>query len=197
MQFDLEDPGGFDPYVLVTHMITPRPIAWVSTLGPEGIVNLAPFSYFGVVSDEPVILMLSIGRRDGVPKDTAHNLLSCGEAVVHVVEEALFEPMVLSSKELPPDQSELSLVGLSTVASTRVAVPRLARASMALECKLLRHMEVGNEPNDVFFLRAICAHVADAAMSDGLPDATRLRVVGKLGGASYAVTEFTRAMKRP
>jgi flavin reductase (DIM6/NTAB) family NADH-FMN oxidoreductase RutF len=167
------------------------------TLGSTGISNLAPFSYFGLVADDPILLMLSIGRRDGHSKDTAQNLLDSGEAVVHVVEESLFEPMVLSSKELAATESELDLVGLRALPSTRVRPLRLERASIALECVVDRHFEAGNDANDVFLLRAVYAHIDDGALSDGLPDPKKLRIMGKLGGANYAVTEITRSLKRP
>jgi flavin reductase (DIM6/NTAB) family NADH-FMN oxidoreductase RutF len=202
MQLDLEGPLDFDLYQLATHIVTPRPIAWVTTQNADGIVNLAPFSYFGLVSDAPILLVLSIGRRtdiDGVSsqKDTARNLISNGHAVVHMVEEALFEPMVKSSAAHPADISEVDALGLATVSSMKVRPPRLAAAAVSLECILDRHLEIGTEPNDLFILRAVAAHVADAVMSDGLPDATKIRTLGKLGGPHYAVTAMSKAMKRP
>lgn len=196
MQIDLEQPGDVDLYELVTHVVMPRPIAWVSSLGPGELVNLAPFSYFGVVSDDPIVLMLSIGRRRGEHKDTARNLLTQGEAVIHMVEAALLEPMLQSSKELPPSESEIDYVGLLTVPSTRVCPPRLERASVALECRLDRHIELGPEATDLFLLRAVYAHMKDAALIDGMPDPQRLGVVGKLGGNDYAITDRIRTLKR-
>ncbi|MGC4065650.1 MAG: flavin reductase [Polyangiaceae bacterium] len=160
------------------------------------------FSYFGLVCDEPILLVLSIGRRtdiDGVSsqKDTARNLLSDGQAVVHVVEEALFEPMVKSSASHPANVSEVDTLGLATEPSMKVRPPRLAQASVSLECVLDRHLEIGTEPSDFFILRAVAAYVADSVMTDGLPDATKLRTLGKLGGPHYSVSTLTKAMKRP
>jgi flavin reductase (DIM6/NTAB) family NADH-FMN oxidoreductase RutF len=202
MLLDLERTSDIDLYQLATHIVTPRPIAWVTTQNADGIVNLAPFSYFGLVCDEPILLVLSIGRRtdiDGVSsqKDTARNLLEDGQAVVHVVEEDLFEPMVQSSASHPANVSEVDALGLATEPSMKVRPPRLARASVSLECVLDRHLEIGNEPNDFFILRAVAAHVADSVTSGGLPDPTKLRTLGKLGGPHYAVTTLTKAMKRP
>ncbi len=197
MQIDLEQPGDCDLYALATHVVLPRPIAWVTSVGPTGVVNLAPFSYFGLVADDPILLMLSIGRRKGDHKDTARNLLAQGEAVIHVVEEALLGPMASSSKELAATESEAEYVGLATVPSTRVRPPRLERAGIALECRVEQHLELGVDKNDVFLLRAIYAHLNDAALTDGLPDPKRLRVVGKLGTNDYAITDCVRSLKRP
>src|SRR5512147_2642154 len=107
MQIDLESPGDSDLYNLATHIVLPRPIAWVMTTSRAGLLNLAPFSYFGLVSDDPIIMVLSVGKRNGLPKDTARNLFEQGEAVIHMVEEALLEPMALSSKEFGAHQSEV------------------------------------------------------------------------------------------
>lgn len=197
MQLDLERPGACNLYALATHVVLPRPIAWVSTLGETGIVNLAPFSYFGLVADDPIIMTLSVGRRKGAHKDTARNLLDRGEAVIHVVEEALLEPMVLSSKDCAATESEAEHLGLETVASIRVQPPRLARASVALECRVDGHLQVGIDNNDLFLLRAVFAHVKDTAMQAGVPDPRLLRVVGKLGASDYAITDNVRTTKRP
>lgn len=196
MQIDLEHPGDTDLYSLATHIVVPRPIAWVTTVDASAVVNLAPFSYFGLICDDPIIMVLSIGRRKGVHKDTARNLLATGEAVIHIVEEALLEAMITSSKELPAGQSEIALTKLQTAASVKVAPPRLDSASLALECRVDRHLEVGNDVNDLFLLRAIHAHVKDAALLNGVPDPKLLRVVGKMGASDYAITDVVRTLKR-
>lgn len=197
MQIDLEQPGDFDAYAFATHVVTPRPIAWVTTIDDNAVINLAPFSYFGLVSDDPITVVLSVGRRDGARKDTARNLLANGEAVIHIVEEAHLESMLQSSKELPAGRSEVELTGLTTTPSVKILPPRLELASLALECRVERHLEVGRDVNDLFLLRAVHAHVKDSALRDGLPDPQRLRVVGKLGASDYAITDVVRTVKRP
>jgi flavin reductase (DIM6/NTAB) family NADH-FMN oxidoreductase RutF len=197
MQLDLEQAGNLDLYQLATHIVVPRPIAWVTTMGGSDVINLAPFSYFGLICDEPITMVLSVGRRNGIPKDTARNLSASGEAVVHLVEEALLEPMVFSSKELTATESETALTGLITSPSIRVKPPRLDRPNIALECRVDKHFEVGNDASDVFLLRAVYAHIKDDALTNGMPDARRLRILGKLGASDYAVTDNVRTVRRP
>ncbi len=202
MQIDLEWPGLLDSYQLATHLVTPRPIAWVTTQSDNGVVNLAPFSYFGLVADDPILLMLSIGKKtlpDGnvVMKDTARNLLATKEAVVHVVEEALFNAMVDSSASFPPDVSETAKLGLDTDPSVKVCPPRLRAASIAIECRVEQHQEIGSDHNDLFLLRAVHASIADHALMNGRPDPKRLRVIGKIGGPEYVVTSEVKSRTRP
>ncbi len=197
MDFDLGTGGDTDPFRLITHAVVPRPIAWVTSLGRNGVVNLAPFSYFGIVSDDPVRLMLSIGRRQGGLKDTARNLLERGEAVVHLVTPDRLDAMVATSAELAVDRSELELVGLGTEPSHRIETPRLAGAKVAIEVRVYRHEQLGNEPNDLFLLDAVSLFVEDSALSNGVPELERLGVVGKMGGPDYTITAGLVARQRP
>ena len=118
-----------DNYKLLTNLVVPRPIAWVSTVNSEGLVNLAPFSFFNAVCADPLYVVVSIGRRDnGAPKDTAANIERCGEFVVNLVTEDLLAAMNISAADFPPDQSELPAAGLLATPSVRVKPPRLAQA---------------------------------------------------------------------
>jgi flavin reductase (DIM6/NTAB) family NADH-FMN oxidoreductase RutF len=192
MQFDLEQPKSFDPYEFATHLIVPRPIAWVMTQSNRGINNLAPFSYFGLISDDPILFVLSIGKRtledETVDhKDTTRNLLENGQAVIHLVEKDHFFAMVSSSASLPATVSEVEHLGLETIPSLKVTPPRLKIAKFAVECVLERHFEVGNEPNTLFILRGVAATVEDSAITQGLPDAEKAFVIGKLGAKDYTL----------
>lgn len=118
-----------------------RPIAWISSLSPGGVVNLAPFSFFNAVGAEPLYLVVSIGRRDnGTPKDTAHNIDASGEFVVNLVTEDLLIAMNISAADFPPDQSEVTAAGLLSAPSVCVTVPRLAQAQASLECRLFQSL---------------------------------------------------------
>jgi flavin reductase (DIM6/NTAB) family NADH-FMN oxidoreductase RutF len=192
MQFDLEQSKSFDPYEFATHLIVPRPIAWVMTQSDRGINNLAPFSYFGLISDDPILFVLSIGKRTLDDqridhKDTTRNLLENGQAVIHLVEKDYFSAMVRSSADLPAAVSEVEHLGLETIPSLKVTPPRLKIASFAVECVLERHFEVGNEPNTLFILRGVSATVKDSAITQGLPDAEKASVLGKLGAKDYTL----------
>ena len=129
-----------DNYKLLTNLVVPRPIAWITSLDADGLVNLAPFSFFNAVCADPICVMVSIGQRDdGTPKDTARNILARGEFVVHLVTEDLFDAMNLSAADFPPDIGELAAAGLHAAPSSRIAVPRVAEAQVGMECRLHSH----------------------------------------------------------
>lgn len=143
MIFDMEKPEGFDPYEVLTSLVVPRPIAWVSSISPEGVLNLAPFSFYNAVCDEPPIVMISISKRDdGKRKDTARNILSMGEFVINFVSDDTIREVKITSEDFPPDVSEFEKAGLEPAESYKVRVPRVAKAKAWLECKLLKHEEL-------------------------------------------------------
>ena len=147
-------------YKLLTNLVVPRPIAWITSLGPHGLVNLAPFSFFNAVGSDPVCVLVSIGRRDsGAPKDTARNILDRGEFVVNMVTEELLEAMNISAVAFPPDQSELTAAHLHTAAALRVHTPRLAEAQVSLECRLAHTQVLG--ANTLLIGEVVMFHVAD------------------------------------
>ena len=185
------DPRTLSPkeaYQLLITLVVPRPIAWVSTLDAEGRANLAPFSFFGGVTTHPPIVMVSIGRRDGRPKDTAANLLATGEGVVHICHRPLAPQMVATSANPSAETDEFELAGLAKTQAVRVAAPRIANAAVALEVKVERHLEIGAGPNDVFLLEVVHVHVDDAFVVDGHADPAQLQAVGRLGGSDYCDT---------
>jgi flavin reductase (DIM6/NTAB) family NADH-FMN oxidoreductase RutF len=197
MQIDPHALAPRDAYRLLTACLIPRPIAWASTVDAGGTVNLAPFSFFGGVTSHPLTVMVSVGRRQGRPKDTGANILATGEAVVHVPTRPLATAMVATSAEVPPEVDEMALAGLTPVPSVRVRPPRVAEAAVALECVSRHHMEVGAGPVDLFLLEVVHVHVDDALVVDGLPDAARMRAVGRLGGTLYCDTAAPFSLDRP
>src|ERR1700712_4566734 len=145
MQIDVKAASPIEVYHVLTRIVTPRPIAWVTTGDLSGRVNLAPFSFFNVFgANPPVVVFSPTLRRDGTKKDTLRNLESTGEFVVHSSVAALAEAVNLTSKELPPDESEVGLAGLHTVPSLKVKPPRIAEAPTAMECKVLQIVPVGH-----------------------------------------------------
>lgn len=186
-----------DAYALMTALVIPRPIGWVSTLDTEGRANLAPFSFFGGVSSHPPLVSLSVGRRRGAPKDTAANLLAIGEAVVHICHRPLAEAMVLTSMEVDPDEDEFDLAGLEKAPAKQVRPPRIRDAAIAMETEVERHLVVGEGGTDLFLLHVLHVHVDDAFVVDGLPDAARLCAVGRLGGIRYCDTASPFDIPRP
>ncbi len=189
--------SGGDAYQMMIACVIPRPIAWASTVDADGNVNLAPFSFFGGVTTRPMTVMVSVGRRAGVPKDTGANLLATKEAVVHIATRPLAEAMVATSTEAEPDVDEFELAGLTPVPSDVVRPPRVAEAAIAMETKLAHHMEVGDAPVDMFLLEVVRLHVDDAFVVDGLPDPAKLQAVGRLSGAHYCDTAAPFSVSRP
>jgi flavin reductase (DIM6/NTAB) family NADH-FMN oxidoreductase RutF len=193
------DPDALPPrerYALLIGLVVPRPIAWVSTLDESGNANLAPFSFFGGVSSDPPMVMVSVGRRRGGRKDTAANLLATREAVVHVPTRPLAERMVATSAEVEAGVDEFDLAGLTKAPSRRVRPWRVAEAAIAMEAVLDRHLEVGNGPSDLFLLRVVFVHLEEA-FGGSPPDPALLRAVGRLGGRGYCDTSSPFEIPRP
>jgi flavin reductase (DIM6/NTAB) family NADH-FMN oxidoreductase RutF len=186
-----------DAYRVMTACLVPRPIAWVSTLDAAGRANLAPFSFFGGLTSDPPTVMVSVGRRKGVRKDTARNLLATGEAVVHIPTRALAAAVVATSADVGSDVDEFDLARLTKTASACVRPWRVVGAPLAMEARVVAHHEVGRAVNDVFFLQVLRYHVDDAVVVDGLPDPARLDAVGRLGSAWYCATTDVFELERP
>ena len=193
-----------DRHHLMTSTILPRPIAWISTLGPDDQVNLAPFSYYNGVSAKPPLLSVSLGtRRSGMPKDTLVNIRARKEFVVHVVDEAHAHHMVETSGDFPPEESELDIVGLRAVPSDEVAVPRLADAPVAMECVLHDEYTPPEASATMVIGRIVKWHVRDGLLTgdgdegDFTADVHRLRPLGRLGYDHYCPVREVFEMKAP
>ncbi|MBV0893291.1 flavin reductase family protein [Paracoccus sp. Z118] len=133
---DLDALSPRDRYKLLCAVVIPRPVAWVTTTGPDGIVNAAPFSFFNVFGADPALIILGLERRlDGGRKDTAANISAGGEFVVSIATPDLAESMVATAAAYPSDRGEPDALGLELAPSQRVSVPRLAAAPVALECR--------------------------------------------------------------
>ncbi|MGD8394607.1 MAG: flavin reductase family protein [Candidatus Eiseniibacteriota bacterium] len=186
-----------DVYRLMISVIVPRPIAWVSTLGADGVANLAPFSYYGGIGSEPPMLSVAIGSRRGEFKDTARNLRASGEFVVNVVSEALAGRMVATSADEPPGVDEFERYGLTPAPCDAVSASRVAEAPVAMECRVERLIELGRGPTTLAIGEIVRFHVRDALLSAGAVDPERLRPLARLGGDLYASLGALRAIARP
>lgn len=171
-----------DNYKLLTNLVIPRPIAWVTSQDANGIVNLAPFSFFNAVGSNPLFILISVGNNaDGGPKDTAKNIASSGEFVVNLVTEELLAAMNISAADFPPDQSEMSAAGLEATASLKVKVPRLAKSQAALECRL--HSKVPLGLYSLFIGEVVMFHVADHLVGERM-HINGFAPIGRLGSPS-------------
>jgi len=176
-------------YKLMASLIVPRPVALVTTLGPDGTVNAAPFSMFNMVGEEPPIVMISLNRRsDDSLKDTALNIVRTGEFVVHLADEAIALQMDRCSVQHPPHVSELDMVGFTPLPSKVVAPPRIAEAPVAFECTLFETMETASR--QVFIGQVRWLHARDELIDT---DTWRVRLehyfpVGRFGASLYVRT---------
>ena len=182
MQIDPALHSSIDNYKLLTNLVVPRPIAWVSSQSRDGLVNLAPYSFFNAVGSDPLYVVISVGRSEaGKNKDTANNLESSGEFVVNMVTEDLFDAMNISAADFPPGQSELEAARLHTAHSVHIKTPRVAQAQVSLECKLFSAQALG--ANTLFIGQVVMFHVADHLIGPRL-HVNNFAPIGRLGSPS-------------
>jgi flavin reductase (DIM6/NTAB) family NADH-FMN oxidoreductase RutF len=173
-------------YRLITGMVVPRPIAWVTSLSAHGKVNLAPFSMFTSVAPKPPLMAISIGRNSGVYKDTARNILAREEYVIHIADFSHLDALHKSSTEYPSDVSEVEETGLATVASEEIAVPRLRDAPVAMECRLRSCIEFGVTRSRLIVGEVVVFHFRDGLVKDGKIATKDLDPIARLAGPTYA-----------
>ena len=188
-------------YGWMAGLITPRPIAWVSTISADGRANLAPFSFFnGVTSNPPTLLFSAVNPRDGAKKDTVRNIEAVPEFVVNIVPYALAEPMNACASLLPYGESEFEAFNIAAAPSTSVRPPRVAIAPAAFECVLHQILHIGEGAGGANLIigRIVSLHVSEAVLgADGEIDAAKLDTIGRLGGNDYVTTRDRFSVKRP
>jgi flavin reductase (DIM6/NTAB) family NADH-FMN oxidoreductase RutF len=185
-------------YKLLCGLVVPRPIALVTTLSPDGVVNAAPFSFFNVFSENPALIVLGLQHNDdGSPKDTTRNIHKTGEFVVNLVDEAIAEAMNITATDFPPEESEPPAAGLRVATSTLVKPPRLADAPAAFECRRSVGMAFGPQ-RELLIGEVLGVHVRE-----GIVDPVTLNVdfaalapVGRLCGNMYARQRDMFELKR-
>lgn len=193
-EFKADDLDPAENKRLIQTAVTPRPIAWISSVDETGTENLAPFSSYNYVgSSKPVVVFNSPSESSGRMKDTARNVLETGEFAVNVVTESVIEEMDRSSASLPPDESEFEFAGVSRAACQRITPPRVADAVVSMECTLYDSIEVYDKLMILGDVRHY--HVSEDVLTDGKIDSRTMDTVGRLGGPYYTVSgpiEFER-----
>lgn len=188
-------------YRALVGVVTPRPIAWVTTVDDQGRVNLAPFSFFNAFgANPPVVVFSPTMRRDGSKKDTLNNLYAVGEFVINAAVEDLAEQLNLTAKELPSGQSEADFAELALEPSTKVRPPRVSLSPVHLECKVRQIMSIGDGPiaANLVIGEVVFIHVADTVLDDqGAVDPRKLRTIARLGGDFYCRSTDLFEMQRP
>ncbi len=195
---------GLDPHGLAHNpfkaLVAPRPIGWISTRAPDGRVNLAPYSFFNAIADDPPMVMYSsTGRKIGLDegKDTVANIRATGEFVANIVSYALRDKMNASSGHYPAGEDEFLRAGLAPAPSRVVAPPRVAEAPAALECRAWRIIDLPGPANVMVIGEVVGVHIAEAVLADGRVDVTRYQPLARLGYRDYAAVREVFALNRP
>lgn len=175
-----------EAYRLMTGVVVPRPIAWVTTLNEQGGVNLAPFSCYTFVSHRPILVGISIGHRPSGRKDTARNILREEEFVLNVAHESEAALVHRSSEPLSAEVSETERLGLETASSELLRTPRLASAPVALECTFDQVIAFGEAPSEFFVGRVDLVHVREDLYRDGKIETEELRPLARIAGPHYS-----------
>lgn len=191
-----EEQSAHDNYRLLIGSVVPRPIAFVTSLSEEGLVNAAPYSFFNIVNNNPPMIMFSCGRlKDGERKDTSRNILHTQEFVVHIVDEYNIEKVNHTSIDAPRHISEISLAGLTTVPGLTVKVPRVLECRIAMECRLVQHVDLGTA--DMLIGEVLGFFLEDDLYEGGKINMDKLKPVSRLAGAAYSTIGQTFELERP
>lgn len=190
-----------DRYKLMIGSVLPRPIAFVSTLSATGVPNLAPFSFFTVISANPLSICFSpmIRSSDGQKKDTLKNIEATGEFVVHVVTEALAEPMNLTAGEYLAETNEFEIAGLTPLPSKMVKPFRVAESPIQLECKLAQIVTLGESVGggSLVIGKVVYMHFSPNVYENGKIITSKLKPIGRLAGTEYVKMTDVFSLTRP
>ncbi|MBE0362740.1 hypothetical protein PULV_a0292 [Pseudoalteromonas ulvae UL12] len=190
-------------YHTLTQTIIPRPIAWVLSKNPQGVLNLAPFSYFTAVSSNPPILMYAVGQKPcGEYKDSATNVEATKELVIHIASCDLADDVTQSAATLPNDQSELDLLDLDVLDFDDFSLGRIKQCKVAYACKLHKVVEMGELPMKLMFVEVTKAYIDDGIIEQDEKgrskiDALALDPLARLGAAEYADLNEIFTVSRP
>ena len=187
-------------YRVLTGVVVPRPIAFVSTVSSEGVPNLAPYSFFNAVASDPPTIVFSSSRHTGLKrKDTLANIEETGEFVVNVVVDDIAEAMNMTAAEFPEDVDEFEISGLTPIASDLVKAPRVSESPVNMECRLNQIIPLGNDghANGLVIGEIVLMHVRDDLIDGHRINHQLLKPTGRLAGSMYCHTSDVYEMPRP
>ncbi|WP_454672726.1 flavin reductase family protein [Achromobacter pestifer] len=164
MFIDLDTLAGPDRYKLLTAAIVPRPIAWIVSRDAQGVTNVAPFSFFNLMSGDPPLICVGIGMRDGAPKDTARNIAERGEFTVNLVSARLAGRMNVTAVDFPAGVDESVEAGVVLAPSERVGVPRVMQSPVAFECRVHELLRI--DGRSLVVADVVAMHVQDELVAD-------------------------------
>ena len=195
MFFDFSQLAAHDAYKLLAGSVVPRPIALISSVGEQGVINVAPYSFFNAIGSDPALVVIGIG--DDGEKDTGRNIAARSEFVVNLVSRAMAEAMNICAINFPADQSEAEAAQLEVRSGSRVAVPRLVESSVNLECREHTTLRIGN--NCVVIGEVLGLWIRDEFVNAPKfhVDSAGLDLIGRMGGdGGYTETRHTFDMPR-
>lgn len=200
MQFDPDFISQSTAYKLLTGTIIPRPIGWISSVSNSGISNLAPFSFFNAVGEDPPHVMFSTVRSGDKNKDTLNNVLETGEFVVNLVTEDIVEKMNLTSEAVDADVDEFQLAGLTPKACIKVKPMRVLESKVSLECELVHHYSLENSKDGgatIIIGRVVMFHISDEILDENNRiNLENYKPVARLAGSNYATLGKIFSIKR-
>ena len=200
MQFDPNKLDYSAVYKLLTGAIIPRPIGWISSISEDGINNLAPFSYFNAVGDDPPHVMFSVGRGNDINKDTLNNVLDTKQFVVNMVTEALAEKMNLTAQSVPSHVDEFALAHIDSIPSIKVKPLRVKESPITFECELVHHYFLEDHKNGgacIIIGRIVMMHFDESVLMDNYKiNLENYKPIARLAGSNYAKIGELFSVKR-
>lgn len=185
-----------EKYRILTSCIVPRPIAWVTTVDKNGVVNAAPFSYFTGISIEPPLVVFAVERRHGKKKDTVLNIEETKEFVVNIVTVDKVNEMNETSQDFDYGVDELKISGLTEIPSQVVKPPSIQESPVHLECYLDQIIEVGSSPHSLIIGEVKVITLEDELYHNGRLNMKKLQVVGRMGGRYYVKSDSLFELER-
>ncbi len=200
MQFDPQELEQTAIYKLLTGIIIPRPIGWISTISEDGINNLAPFSYFNAVGDDPPHLMFSTVHSNDSNKDTLNNVLATKQFVVNMVTEDLVAQMNMTSQPISANESEFELAGLTPIASSLVLPPRVKESKITMECEMVHHYKLENSKTGgatIVIGKIVLFHIDESVLLDNYKiNLETYQPIARLAGSNYSKIGEIFSLKR-
>ncbi len=200
MQFNPQDLEQTAIYKLLTGIVIPRPIGWISTISEDGINNLAPFSYFNAVGDDPPHVMFSTVHSNNLNKDTLNNVLATKQFVVNMVTEDLVEQMNRTSQPIPANESEFELAGLTPIASSLVLPPRVKECKITMECEMVHHYQLENSKTGgatIVIGKIVLFHIDESVLLDNYKiNLETYKPIARLAGSNYSKLGDIFSIKR-